>query len=113
MKDMLQIINVLKRTWSTKQQNRKLIVVVALLSLTLFSGCNTILYDILGLGTTRQMEVYAEARYKKAMNYMKESQFELAQEEFAIVASTANSQELRLLALEAYNKADKAISVKR
>ena len=60
-----------------------------------------------------QMEEYAEARYEKAMRYMESGRFELAQEQFAIVASTTVSEELRRQALYGYEKIAKVMAVRR
>ena len=77
------------------------------------TGCETIQNSMPWEKVDRKLEVYAEARYRKAIHYMEESRFELAQEQFAIVAATANSAELKKLGLDGYAKADTAIAVKR
>ncbi len=59
------------------------------------------------------MDDYADARYRKAISYMKESRFELTQEQFAILAATAKSPELKKLGLDGYSKAYNAIAIKR
>lgn len=61
----------------------------------------------------QKMGAYAEARYRKAMMYMEDSRFELAQEQFAIVAVTAASPSLRQLGIDGYSKADRAIALRR
>lgn len=88
------------------------VVLLATCALVLF-GCESIKNSMPWENVNLKMESYADARYRKAIRYMKESRFELAQEQFAIVAATANSSELRELGLEGYSKANKAIAVKR
>ena len=71
------------------------------------------LVSISGCALDKKMDVYAEVRYRKAMDYMEASRFALAQEQFAIVAATANSPKLKQLGLDGYAKADTAIAVQR
>ncbi len=94
---------------------RRLIGLVVLLVPSLFvvSGCETIKNSMPWEHVDKKMDIYAEARYRKAVHYMEESRFELAQEQFAIVAAIANSPELKQLGLDGYSKADTAIAVKR
>lgn len=81
--------------------------------LLLGAGCESIKNSMPWEQVDKKMDVYAEARYRKAIHYMEESRFELAQEQFAIVAATANSPKLKQLGLDGYAKADTAIAVKR
>ncbi len=95
-----------------RKQLRKVFPAILLLAL-LFTGCDTLRTSYRELSPSGKMENYAETRYNKAINYMKVSRFELAQEQFALVAATTNSPELRQRALEAYTKADRSIALKR
>nr|MBF0223093.1 hypothetical protein [Desulfobulbaceae bacterium] len=94
---------------------RTLSGVVALLgaSFVLLSGCESTKNSMPWEKVDLKMDAYAEARYRKAMHYMEESRYELAQQQFAIVAATANSAQLKKLGLDGYAKADTAIAVKR
>lgn len=68
---------------------------------------------LFGVSGDGGMQKYAEARYLKGLRYMRESRFELAQEQFAIAAATAVSPELQNLARTGYAKVDLALAVKR
>ena len=94
---------------------RRLVGVVVLLvpSLFMVAGCETIKNSMPWEHVDKKMNIYAEARYRKALHYMEESRFELAKEQFAIVSATANSPGLKKLGLDGYSKADTAIAVRR
>lgn len=79
----------------------------------LLAGCESLAPGRFGLNDEGRMQQYAEARYLKALRYLDESRFELAQEQFAIAAATAVSPELQNLAREGYARVDRAIAVKR
>ena len=76
-------------------------------------SCGKLSYAPRGGGEAARMDGYARARYEKALMYMEESRFELAREQFAIVAAVAVSPELRRLALDGYAKVGRAIAVRR
>lgn len=88
-------------------------VVLAMASFCVLTGCESIKNSMPWEKVDMKMDTFAEARYRKAMHYMEESRYELAQEQFAIVAATANSSQLKKLGLDGYAKADTAIAVKR
>ena len=89
------------------------IVALLVASVPFLAGCGTIKNKMPWEKLDLKMDDYADARYRKAIIYMKESRFELAQEQFAIVAATANSPELKKLGLAGYSKAYTAIAIKR
>ena len=91
----------------------KKLLLLLFLMITLLAGCDTLRVELLKANNSRLMEKFAEVRYEKAVRYMEESRLELAQEQFAIVAATAVTPELRARAMNGYAKADRAISVKR
>jgi len=77
------------------------------------TGCESIRNSMPWEQPDQKMEAYAESRYRKAMRYMEESRFELAREQFAIVAATTTTLKLKKLGLDGYAKAETAIAVKR
>jgi len=88
-------------------------VVLLMTPVFIFAGCASIKNRMPWENVDLKMESYAEARYRKAIGYMEESRFELAREQFAIVAATTTTPELKKLGLDGYAKADTAIAVKR
>jgi hypothetical protein len=93
----------------------RLVGTIVLLGTSIFigTGCERIKNSMPWEKMDQKMETYAEARYRKAMRYMEESRFELAREQFAIVAATTTTPELKKLGLDGYVKAETAIAVKR
>ena len=88
-------------------------VAVVVVMFAALAGCGKIPVSMHRTGSSTQMDEYAKARYEMAVGYMEQSRFELALEQFAIVAAVAADPELRQLALDGYAKVDKAIAVKR
>jgi len=97
------------------QYIRKLFGIVLLGATLLVGGCSTQewLTHVMPFSGSVQGENYAEARYEKAVQYMKHSRFELARQQFAIAAAAANTEELRMLALAGYNRTERALAVQR
>lgn len=94
---------------------KNFLLLVAVMAAIFLVGCNTwrSSKSMLGFDNEWKMERYAIARYEKALDYMEQNRFELAQEQFAVVAATSVSPDLRKQAMEAYARADKAIAIKR
>ncbi len=63
--------------------------------------------------TGKKMENYAQKRYLLALEYMEQSRFELASQQFAIASNSARTPELKALAAEGYNKANSIIVGRR
>ena len=89
------------------------IFVILLIGVNSNAQSKKIFFDIPSQEVASAMDAFAEQRYKKAIRYMEESRFELAQEQFAVVAATADSPELKELGLAGYSKAGTAIVLKR
>jgi hypothetical protein len=63
--------------------------------------------------TGERVESYAQERYQIGIEYMEQSRFELASQQFAIASNSAKTPELKALAAEGYNKANNIIAGRR
>lgn len=61
----------------------------------------------------QDMEQYAQERYLKGVDYMKQSRFELARQQFSTASATATSAALKEKARQGYLKANTIIEDRR
>lgn len=65
------------------------------------------------LAQGQDMEKYAQERYLLAVEYMKKGRFELARQQFSTASASAVSPELKQMAQNGYEKADKVVEDRR